>query len=129
MVKLNLLANKPKQASPEEDSEQAAAYFLYYHHGLKFIQRNFSCKVGEIDLIMHDGSHWVFVEVRVRTNPHFADGAASVTSSKQKKLKKAALYYLQQHKLLDKVAIRFDVVSISKKNNQWHFDWIQHAFT
>lgn len=129
MVKLNLLANKPHYANPSTDSEQAAAYYLYRHHGLQLIERNFSCKVGEIDLIMRDKSQWVFVEVRLRTNPYFADGAASVTPSKQKKLKKAALYYLQRQQLVDKVNMRFDVVSISKPNNQWYFHWIQHAFT
>ena len=34
--------------------------------GLKLLARNWRCKGGELDLVMRDGAHWVFVEVRAR---------------------------------------------------------------
>ena len=36
--------------------------------GLKLIEKNFSCRLGEIDIIMHDKDILVFVEVRFRKN-------------------------------------------------------------
>lgn len=128
MVKLNSSVNKYNQRQNGYNIEQAAAKFLKQKHGLKWIDNNFSCKLGEIDLIMQNQSHLIFVEVRFRSSPHFADGASSITYQKQQKLKKTALYYLQQHQLMDKVNARFDVVSAYPQYGQWHFEWIQNAF-
>ncbi|MDE1462778.1 YraN family protein [Spartinivicinus poritis] len=95
--------------------------------GLKTIQCNFRCKVGELDLIMKDGSSVVFVEVRFRKNQAYGSPASTVTPHKQHKIIKAAQYYLMMKKL--NVPCRFDVVSITQDSQQQpHIDWIPNAF-
>lgn len=109
-----------------QEAESLAARFLQ-SQGLHFIERNFRCKLGEIDLIMMDKSTLVFVEVRLRSNRFFAQAAESVNAQKQRKLINSAQFYLQQHKLVDKVNCRFDVIAIDN-NYIKTSDWIQNAF-
>lgn len=111
-------------------AEQAALNYLL-SKGLILVDRNFQTKMGEIDLIMKDNEELVFVEVRMRANPDYGDGAATVDSRKQRKICLTALAYLQRHKL-DEHFCRFDVVSIQHNKNKtpenYQVNWIKHAF-
>lgn len=107
-----------------QKAEQEAATFLE-KKGLILLVRNYHCLFGEIDLIMRDHDDIVFVEVRKRSNPYYATPEESVDITKQRKLIKTALHYLQKQRWFDKVQCRFDVVGISK--NQ--IEWIQDAFS
>ena len=64
---------------------------------LKLVTRNYSCRYGEIDLIMHDKTSLVFVEVRYRQNPYFGSGLETINLTKQNKVIKTAEYYLLTH--------------------------------
>jgi putative endonuclease len=114
-----------------EDAEAACCAHLK-SHGLKLIDSNFSCRHGEIDLIMCDKNMLVFVEVRFRKNNFFGGGLESITTAKQRKLRKTAELFLQQNTHYENA--RFDVVSMSKNNQTnegkqaYRFDWIQNAF-
>ena len=115
-----------------EYTENLACQFLK-NKGFKLIEKNFNCRVGEIDLIMKDADNIVFVEVRYRRNNNFGSGAESITASKQLKLVKTAELYLQQNTKLNKYPSRFDVVSITgfietDNINKINFDWIENAF-
>ena len=92
--------------------------------GLKRVTRNWRCRFGEIDLIMRDGSTLVFVEVRMRSHADFGGAAASVTSSKQRKLLAAAKLYLSN--LSYTPPCRFDVVALT--DSRAAPEWIQSAF-
>lgn len=114
-----------------EDAEAACIRYLKWQ-GLKLLSTNFSCRLGEIDIIMLDDNMLVFVEVRFRKNNNFGGGLESITAAKQRKLRRTAELYLQQY---DKHKnARFDVVSMSKNNQtrdgkqQYTFDWIENAF-
>ncbi len=91
--------------------------------GLILKERNYLCKLGELDLIMHDKSFLVVVEVRYRKNSLYGSAVESVTKAKQKKLIAATQYYLQQSKI--KSPIRFDVIGITGDNLP---EWIRNAF-
>lgn len=78
---------------------------------------------------MRDQSHsLIFVEVRLRNNPHYGSGAESITSSKQQRIAQTALHYLQHHPQYQSYEIRFDVLSATLKDGQYDFDWIKEAF-
>jgi putative endonuclease len=80
--------------------------------GLKTLARNFSCKTGEIDLIMVDGDgSIVFVEVRTKADESFSPPEESITQPKRAKLMRAARYFLAAHKIEDR-PLRFDVVTV-----------------
>lgn len=114
-----------------EDAE-LACYDHLRAMGLKPVEKNFSCRYGEIDLIMLDKKTLVFVEVRFRKDKSFGGGLESITNAKQAKLRKTAELYLQQNNQHKNA--RFDVVSMSKntqtKSGQpsYNFDWVTDAF-
>jgi len=80
--------------------------------GLRKLTRNFSCKTGEIDLVMAapDGSI-VFVEVKARADEDFAPAESLITTAKKTRLTRAARYFLSIHDIADR-PFRFDVVTV-----------------
>ena len=106
--------------------ENAVGDYLQ-RQGLKIVTTNYQCKCGEIDLIMQDGEVLVFVEVRYRKIDDFGDSVSSVTKAKQRRIIRAATYYLLENDLYDKVLCRFDVVGASS-NVASKFQWIKDAF-
>ncbi|HIG40195.1 MAG: YraN family protein [bacterium] len=104
-------------------AEQTALEFLQ-SAGLTLVERNFSCRLGEIDLVMSDSNTLVFVEVRLRNDSRYGTGAETVTWQKRKKLIKTAQFYLLKHPLPNNLNCRFDVISMDDR-----IDWIENAFT
>ncbi len=97
--------------------------------GLLMIESNFTCRVGEIDLVMKDGDILVFVEVRYRTRTDFMNPVTSVNYRKQQKLLRAAATYLKFRGLTDRVPCRIDVLGIWRTDNsdEINFNWIKNA--
>lgn len=104
--------------------EQVREFLL--KQGMKSVVSNYSCKMGEIDLVMKDGACIVFIEVRARTSTAYGGALASVTSKKQQKLIKTALFYLKQNKLNHDYPVRFDVVSL--EGRPYKINWVKNAF-
>jgi putative endonuclease len=93
--------------------------------GLSLVERNYQCKLGEIDLIMRSDDTLVFVEVRYRKATHFGGAAASVSPAKQQRLRRAALSYLQSKGLNEsRQSCRFDLVACEGTD----INWIANAF-
>ncbi|MCG8429482.1 MAG: YraN family protein [Chromatiales bacterium] len=108
------------------DGEQLACTYLE-HQGLVTVERNFSTRQGEIDLIMREQNTLVFVEVRLRSRSDYGTGADSVTRRKQQRLIITANQFLQKRFGNNPPACRFDVVSIGGQNAE-KIDWIKDAF-
>ena len=121
-----------KEKVPSGDKENAGAQAenraeaWLVQQGLVKRAKNYRCKLGEIDLIMMHSDTLVFIEVRLRNHRQFASAAESVTIGKQKKIIRAAQYYLQEHQLTDKVNCRFDVIAFSDHGDP---EWIKNAFS
>jgi len=92
-------------------SERAAGKFLK-KLGYRILARNFSCHLGELDLIALDGATIVFVEVRSTEAADDAGPIESIDRTKQERLTRLALYFLKKKCLLNHAA-RFDVLTIS----------------
>lgn len=107
-------------------AEQKALDYLS-QQGLKLIARNYRCRLGEIDLIMQDSAHLVFIEVRSRMHLAFGGGVASITYAKRQKIIKTTSHYLLTQKIREQQPIRFDVVSIDGSSEA--LQWIKDAFT
>jgi putative endonuclease len=106
-------------------AEDAACQYLV-KQGLTWVESNYRCKLGEIDLIMRDKEYWVFVEVRARTSRAYGSALETVTYSKQQKILKTASLYLTAHQLQEKARVRFDVISI--EGTPPELTWISNAF-
>lgn len=106
-------------------SERQAERYLC-GQGMKTVVRNWSCRHGELDLVMIDGDALVFVEVRMRSPRGFGGGADSVHAGKQARLVHAASMFLANHPEWQERPCRFDVVAIDGPGGAE--DWIRHAF-
>ena len=106
-------------------AEQKALEYLI-GQGLKLVSHNYSCRFGEIDLIMRDKSFLVFIEVRARSNMSFGGGITSITYAKRQKIIKTTSHYLIKHQLQDKFPMRFDVLSIDGISGS--ITWLKDAF-
>lgn len=104
-------------------AEAMAAAFLE-QQGLVIVERNYRCRMGEIDLIARDGATTVFVEVRQRRSSAFGGAAASITSAKRVKLLKTARHYLSR--LHAAPPCRFDALLIEGEPPR--IEWIRNAF-
>ncbi len=109
-------------------TEELAADYLT-SQGLTLQKKNVHCRQGEIDLIMLDGDIYVFVEVKYRKNSQFGGAISAIPTSKQKKIKHAITFYLQQVGLNEyNTACRIDVVALEGDINQPKVTWIKNAF-
>lgn len=79
--------------------------------GYIVLERNFTCKIGEVDIIAKNNNTLVFIEVRSRTRSNFGYPEETVNYKKQVKLRQVAQYYLNKNHL-HHVGCRFDVVGI-----------------
>lgn len=107
--------------------EKAAENFLR-KQGLKLLQRNFSSRFGEIDLIMEDEKTVVFIEVKYRKSNRHGSGADAVTFHKQGRISRTAAWYLAKNPYRAESVCRFDVVSIDPKKGDQGIAWIRGAF-
>jgi putative endonuclease len=78
----------------------------------KITARHYQKRIGEIDVIAFDPQNvLVFFEVKTRTTHRFGTGAESVNWAKQRKLIKAAYFYLLENHLQNQ-NFRIDVIAV-----------------
>lgn len=65
--------------------------------GYEILERNWSTREGEIDIIASRGTDLVFVEVRTRRSRSFGTPEESVTGRKAAHVRAAAAAYVQEH--------------------------------
>ncbi len=91
--------------------------------GLRLLERNWRCRLGEIDLIAEERGMLVFAEVRMRSAPGFGGAGESVTAAKRQRLLAAARLYLARR---PEALCRFDVFLVDGAAAS--VQWIRDAF-
>ena len=89
--------------------EDIATEYLI-EHGYTIIDRNFSCKSGEIDIVAKDKEYLCFIEVKYRENNKYGDALEAIN--------------IMANKLVENLNYRFDVVAIKGEN----IELIKNAF-
>jgi putative endonuclease len=117
-------SNSSHLAAGQHAEDSALAYLQA--QGLRLIERNYRCRLGEIDLIMLDGAGLVFVEVRYRSSDRYGGALESVDARKRVRIVSAASHYLAS-KRIDRPA-RFDVVALSPGIGRLAVQWVKDAF-
>lgn len=95
--------------------ENLAAAYLQ-NKGMQLIDRNFRCRLGEIDIIARDEEYLCFVEVKYRASVNAGFPSEAVNYHKQNKIYKVASYYMKRNGISYDTPCRFDVVSILGDN-------------
>lgn len=106
---------------------KAAAYLEKM--GYTIVEKNYRCRIGEIDIVVRDNPYLVFVEVKYRTDSKMGYPIEAVDSKKQCKISKVADYYRMCHGLPEDTACRFDVVVVMEETISHYknaFEYRQH---
>jgi len=106
------------------NGEDRALAFLQTQ-GLELITRNYSCRLGELDLVMREGAHVVVVEVRMRERRDYGGALASIGPGKQRRIVQATRHLLRFRPCLADHPLRFDVIGLAGDRQP---DWIRNAF-
>ena len=109
-----------------KEAEMKAFYYLL-DIGYEILDRNWKYDKAEIDIIAKNGSELVIVEVKARNYTTIIDPIEAVTRSKRKLLIKAANEYVLCKEM--DVNVRFDIISIIKKDYRWQIEHIKDAFS
>ena len=80
--------------------------------GYEILEKNYRCRIGEIDLIAKEGETLVFVEVKYRRNDKMGDPKEAVDQKNQKKISMTASYYLMRECGRMDIPCRFDVAAV-----------------
>lgn len=95
-----------------QGEEEACRYLI--QQGYHLIEKNYRNNIGEIDLIMKEGSSLCFIEVKTRTHLYYGAPWEAVHLSKQRKIVLVALSYVKFRFRTVSLPMRFDVVSVYK---------------
>ena len=121
-------------------AEQKAVKLLMAQN-YEIVQINYFSRFGEIDIIAKTAQELVFVEVKARTPTQMGQAFEVVTLSKQRKMVKTALIFLQKYPQFEQFYCRFDVIgfdlhhkiakNVQQDLSQISYDqsWIENAFT
>lgn len=121
-------------------AEQTALNLLQKQNYV-WVTSNYYSRGGEVDLIVKRGQELVFVEVKARTIGNYGQACEMVTRTKQKKIIKTAMRFLQRYPSYQDFYCRFDVIcfdfpqkiakTVQQDFSNFHYDlqWIENAFT
>lgn len=104
--------------------KEEIAYTFLQQKGVRITERNFRCRLGEIDMIGYDGEYLVFFEVKYRKNQAKGSALEAVGYGKQQKICKVSDYYRMIHHCASDTPIRYDVIAIDGDKIQW----VKNAF-
>ena len=107
--------------------EELAARYLS-NCGYRILEKNYLCKIGEIDIVAIENNELVFIEVRTKRKTEYGRAVETVNHTKQRKLRRVAEYYLMERKKENEFC-RFDVLGIEGDlQNKPAYELIKAAF-
>lgn len=86
--------------------------------GYRFIDQQWHCRYGELDLIMMEGDELVFVEVKLRAASDYGHPEDMVSWGKAGRLRKTALNFIQDRNC-EEMFWRFDTIAITLQGNHY----------
>ncbi|QAT43208.1 YraN family protein [Aminipila luticellarii] len=106
--------------------EEVAANYLQ-NKGYQVLERNFRCKMGEIDIIACIDRTLVFVEVKTRRSLNYGLPCEAVTKTKKLHIRKVAAFYVMKNKI-GNINRRIDVVEILYQGEKAYIRHTENAF-
>jgi putative endonuclease len=115
----------PRARMGADNEERAGRYLAARGHHI--IERNYRCKVGEVDLVTRCGEFLCFVEVRSRTEGDMGAPLETIGPRKQRRVARVAQHYLARRRL-SCVMVRFDVLGITITPRGVFYEFVENAF-
>lgn len=121
---MRLLTNRRKTG---EEYEKIVAKILE-KYGYQILERNYRCRIGEIDLIAIDQGMLVFIEVKYRKDKKAGRPEEAVNVKKQQIICRTADDYRMRYPQYAQYQIRFDVAAVLENKlriykNAFEYQW------
>lgn len=100
--------NKREVGSFNED--RAIRYLTV--NGYEIIQKNFYCRMGEIDIIARSEEYLCFIEVKYRSSEAHGSPGEAINPRKIRRITRTAQYYILINNIPENTPCRFDVIMI-----------------
>ncbi|MCR5655947.1 MAG: YraN family protein [Butyrivibrio sp.] len=97
-------------------------------NGIKILERNFRCKLGEIDIVAEDNGYISFIEVKYRAGSKYGTAEAAVDFRKQKTVCRVSDFYCKRYGLSENQPRRFDVAAVNVEDGAAKINYIKNAF-
>lgn len=104
----------PSKKRKKGDEAEEVAFLYLKKNGYAILERNWATHFGEIDIVAEKARAVVFVEVKSQEKTEDADlfPERNVTWQKQRKLIRAAEYFLIKNKYPDDTNWQIDVIGV-----------------
>ncbi len=94
--------------------------------GFTIVKTNYSCRLGEVDIIVFHNNTFRFIEVKTRQNDSYGSPIDSITPKKIKHIIRVAKYYLLENGINEHhVDITLDAIEVYAENGQTKFNYIE----
>ncbi len=103
--------------------KEARIYLL--SNGYEIIETNYSCPLGEIDIVAREQENIVFIEVRTRTGLSFGGPEESIDYKKGQRLRRLAYYYLKTLSVNEQ-SCRIDLIAVRLKKKDLSLQHLNH---
>ena len=103
----------PTSRSKLGTAGEASARRYLESQGYAWVESNWRCASGEIDLVMRDGLELVFVEVKLRRGEDAGRAEEGVSVGKSRRLLSTGNWYIATHLELSDLVWRIDLLAIT----------------
>jgi putative endonuclease len=101
-------------------------------NGYRILSQNYTCSIGEIDIVAKIGNIVCFVEVKTRQGNRFGVPAEAVTAGKQRHIRRTAELFIIKERRLARInartLFRFDVCQVLVFGELVEINYIENAF-
>lgn len=118
-------SDQPTSYQTGKDGESRAVAYLRLR-GYGILEQRYKTAVGEIDIIAKKGRTLIFVEVKSHKTE--ASSLESVTEKQQRRIVKAAQWYLSSHPQFSEFDQRFDVMAVAPKETAGGLGFLKSLF-
>ncbi len=127
---------KPRRLDPAQgnfqlplgDRGEMIAWNYLIQRGYRLLEKNYRCRIGEVDVIAKKGKRIAFIEVKTRSSDRYGTPSEAVHAQKQKKMARLAEWYLKEKKIIQ-APVSFDVVEVKWDLKSPQIRLIENAFS
>lgn len=114
-----------KQKLGRYGEERAFQYLK--DRGYVFLDRNWRCAHGEIDLVMRDGNRLVFIEVKTRNGNGFGHPFEAITPNKIVRMRKLVAEWCLNARI-SSANVRLDAVAVLVRDGRVAIEHLKQVF-
>ena len=100
---------------------EAAAKRHLLDQGYEILETNWSCKIGEIDIIARKNRMIIFVEVKTSRTIHAA--RQMIGQAQQRRIANAAQLWIRENAFKPTYLFRFDAILVGAEQKLQHIEW------